>query len=130
MPAAIVSDRHGEWHREAYHGIGAAERGWRGLGMNYASVMFVRDRALRWTVAKSYGLPGAIAAIEKRFHEEFVHELFPQSPLRPRAVVARPRAVVASTVPDVSAAFASAPPPPPDTAPHPPATVVSDANPF
>merc|ERR1719482_1071090 len=81
LPAAIVSDRHGEWHRAAYPGgVASAERPWRGLGVTHASVMFVRDGAT-WTVAKSYGLPGAIAAIEKRFHEEFVHELFPQSPL-------------------------------------------------
>ena len=116
LPAAIVSDRHGEWHRAAYPGgVASAERPWRGLGVTHASVMFVRDGAT-WTVAKSYGLPNAIAAIEKRFHEEFVHELFPLP--------------VAST-PDVHAVSApSAPPPPPLLASHPPAVAVSDANPF
>jgi len=115
--AAIVSDNHGTWTREKYMGgVAHAERAWRRLGSMYASVLFVQNVATGvWHVEKSWGFGGAVAAIEKRFHEEFVHELFPPQPQ------------LAAAVP-VAAVAAAEPPPPP--APSAPAMETSSANPF
>ena len=68
-----------------------------------------------WRVEKSWGFGGAVAAIEKRFHEEFVHELFPPVATAQPLPTAPPAAVAAEAVP-------LAPPEPP--------METSSANPF
>ena len=115
--AAIVSDNHGTWTREKFAGgVAHAERAWRRLGSHYASVLFAQNVATgAWRVEKSWGFGGAVAAIEKRFHEEFVHELFPPVATAQPLPTAPPAAVAAEAVP-------LAPPEPP--------METSSANPF
>ena len=86
-PAVIVSDRHGAWTKERFDGgLADAENAWAELGAAFASVLFARDRAGGaagaaggdgWRKVRSYGLPSAVAEIERRFRDEFLPELFP-----------------------------------------------------